>query len=529
MLTRRIERAPGLLREAAGLSLLYVATVWLSYAIGHDEDQVVAVWPAAGVMFYAAVRLGWWALPLLGVLDWSAAQVTLPGHYPHPLVDALHATANVVGLAAALALPDIRASFATMFDRTRAMLWFLTVAAGLTSAVSAVLAVMFLEVGIELDLLPHIGPLETMARWFLSNYVGTVIVAPLLGAWQGTVPTGASLPRRWQIMVIVAALVANLLIAAAIELPPGFSRFTLLLGLTPLLLWAALAGGPRALTLLILASGIGAGALTIELVVPQTGLHPETAMLIVQIYLLAAAVSALIAQAANREQVRLARERGNLARFFSPRVVDLVATGLEAAGRDRVQDAAVMFVDIRGFTSFAESEPPERVMTVLRGFTHRVEDRVFGHDGTLDKYLGDGVMATFGVPMASFADARNALACARDLLEDIAAWNRERAADGQPPIAVGIGVHYGPVVLGTIGSERTKSLSVLGDTVNTAARLQALSRELGTTLVVSHDLVAAMRREGHADAERLLAGLRPAGAHQVRGRSAATEIWILGS
>jgi adenylate cyclase len=166
-------------------------------------------------------------------------------------------------------------------------------------------------------------------------------------------------------------------------------------------------------------------------------------------------------------------------------------------------------------------------MSVLRDFASRVEHAVFAHEGTLDKYLGDGVMATFGVPLASFADARNALACTRALLADIAAWNATRAASRLPPIAVGIGLHFGPVVLGTIGSERTKSLSVLGDTVNTAARLQALSRELDTSLVVSAELVAAMRREGHPDADRLLAGLRPAGARQVRGRTAATEIWVL--
>jgi len=333
--------------------------------------------------------------------------------------------------------------------------------------------------------------------------------------------------RRWHIAGAAAALALNLVLAARIILPPGASRFTLLLGLTPILLWSALTAGPRALTAMILAAGTGAVALTVERFAPETGMHPETAILVVQVYLVVAAISALVALAARREQARLAYERGNLARFFSPRVVELVATGFEEAGRDRVQDVAVLFVDIRGFTGFAETEPPETVMSVLRDFAQRVEGRVFAHDGTLDKYLGDGVMATFGVPMASFSDARNALACARDLLDDIAAWNRARAPAGLPAIAVGVGLHFGPVVLGTIGSERTKSLSVLGDTVNTAARLQALSRELGTTLVVSAELVAAMRREAHPDAERLLAGLRPAGAHQVRGRSAATEIWVL--
>src|SRR5262249_30053001 len=136
----------------------------------------------------------------------------------------------------------------------------------------------------------------------------------------------------------------------------------------PTLLWSALTAGPRALTAMILAAGAGAVVLTIERVAPETGMHPETAILVVQVYLVVAAISALVALAARREQAQLAYERGNLARFFSPRVVELVATGFEQAGRDRVQDVAVLFVDIRGFTSFAEAEPPETVMTVLRQF-----------------------------------------------------------------------------------------------------------------------------------------------------------------
>jgi class 3 adenylate cyclase/integral membrane sensor domain MASE1 len=512
------------LRQAAGYSIAYLLVVWLSYAIGYDEDQVVAIWPPAGLMLFFGLRLGWRSVPLFWLLDFAGAQVSLPGHEPAPTLDALYSLADVFALVAVLILPDARRHFFGMFERTASMLWFLAGAATISSAVSVLMSMATLGVAVELSAVRGVSVWDTALRWFLGSYVGAVVVAPLLVAWNGPRDPDTG---RWHVAGAAAVLVAVLALAARVPLPVGASRFTLLLGLTPALLWAAVTGGPRALSALIVAAGAGAVALTVGQLVPETGMRGDTAILLVQIYLVVAAISALIALAARREQARLAYERGNLARFFSPRVVELVATGFEAAGRDRVQDVAVLFVDIRGFTGFAEAEPPATVMSVLRDFAQRVEHAVFAHEGTLDKYLGDGVMATFGVPMASFADARNALACTRALLTDIAAWNEARTAARLPPMAVGVGLHFGPVVLGTIGSERTKSLSVLGDTVNTAARLQALSRELDTALVVSAELVAAMRREGHPDTDRLLAGIRPAGARQVRGRSAATEIWVL--
>jgi class 3 adenylate cyclase/integral membrane sensor domain MASE1 len=520
---------PGWLRQAAGYSLAYLLVVWLSYAVGYDENQVVAIWPPAGVMLFGGLRLGWRSVPLFWLLDFAGAQVSLPGHEPAPVLDALYALADVSALVAVLLLPDARRRFFGMFDSTAAMLWFLVAAAAISSALSVLMSMAMLGVAVELSAVRGVSVWDTGLRWFLGSYVGAVVVAPLLVAHEsraGDARRGAG-AGGWHVAGAAALLALVLALAARVPLPAGASRFTLLLGLTPVLLWVALSAGPRALSALIIVACAGAVALTIQSVAPETGMHPETAILVVQVYLVVAAISALIALAARREQARLAYERGNLARFFSPRVVELVAAGFEAAGRDRVQDVAVLFVDIRGFTAFAEAELPTTVMSVLREFAHRVEDNVFAHEGTLDKYLGDGVMATFGVPLASFADARNALACARALLADIDAWNHTRAATQAPPIAVGIGIHFGPVVLGTIGSERTKSLSVLGDTVNTAARLQALSRELGTSLVVSAEVVAAMHREGHPDAAALLTGLKSVGARQVRGRSATTEIWVL--
>ena len=223
-----------------------------------------------------------------------------------------------------------------------------------------------------------------------------------------------------------------------------------------------------------------------------------------------------------RRQASTERERGNLARYFSPNVVDGLATLDEPLGPVRQQDVAVLFADIVGFSTYAERASPERVISLLRSHFERLGDKVFAHGGTIDKYIGDALMATFGTPKPGAEDATQALRCARDVLASLAAWNHERAALGGDPVQIGIGLHYGPVVLGNIGSERRLEFTVIGDTVNVASRLEKLTRNLGVDLVVSEDLVAAVRREG---GETALDGLIQSDAMPLRGRDGLVPVW----
>jgi adenylate cyclase len=134
-------------------------------------------------------------------------------------------------------------------------------------------------------------------------------------------------------------------------------------------------------------------------------------------------------------------------------------------------------------------------------------------------------MATFDTPEAGPADAGNALAAARAMLGSIDAWNQSRAAQGEPAIRLSIGIHYGEVVLGDVGSARRLEYAVIGDVVNVANRLEELTRELDTSLVVSDALMSAVRAKGDRRAE--LAGLERTAPHLLRGRSAAVALWVL--
>ena len=227
---------------------------------------------------------------------------------------------------------------------------------------------------------------------------------------------------------------------------------------------------------------------------------------------------ALVAERAAAE-----RERSNLARYFSPKVVDVLAERDEPLGRVRRQPVGVLFADLVGFTTLAESMSPEEVMALLRGFHGRMEDVVFRHGGCLEKFIGDALLATFGVPDPGPRDASDTLACARGMSAALAEWNAERASEGQPPLRMGLGLHYGPAVLGDIGSARSMAFATVGDTINVASRLQSLTRELDVTLVASGEFLAALERERAEPA--LTTGLAPRGAHVLRGRDHAIEVW----
>ena len=134
-------------------------------------------------------------------------------------------------------------------------------------------------------------------------------------------------------------------------------------------------------------------------------------------------------------------------------------------------------------------------------------------------------MATFGTPTARDGDALNALRCARAMIRSVAAWNEERASRGEPPIEASFGLHYGPAVLGDIGSNRLE-FAVIGNTVNVASRIEALTRTLSVKLAASDALLERARREAGGD-DRALSGLVRHDGLEIRGLDARMTVWAL--
>jgi adenylate cyclase len=230
------------------------------------------------------------------------------------------------------------------------------------------------------------------------------------------------------------------------------------------------------------------------------------------------------------ERLRAAAERArhNLSRYFSPNLVEMLADRDEPLGAVRRQTVAVLFADIVGFTSMAEGMTPEAVVAMLREYHERMTAQIFACGGTVDKYIGDEIFAVFGLPEPGAADAANSLKCADGMLAAIDAWNKDRRARGEPPLSIGIGLNYGPAVLGDVGSEHSFSFTVIGDTVNTASRLQALTRSLETPLVVGDALVCAVKT-GSPEAAAAWAGqLQDRGEQALRGRAGTVRIWTRG-
>jgi len=222
---------------------------------------------------------------------------------------------------------------------------------------------------------------------------------------------------------------------------------------------------------------------------------------------------------------KLERERANLSRYFSPNVVDELSQNDDPLKQVRLQDVAVLFVDIVGFTKFAATREPHEVIEVLRSFHARMETEVFRFDGTLDKYLGDGLMATFGTPFSGDHDATHAVECARAMAVSIKNWNIKRQRAGEPEICAGIGLHHGAVVLGDIGANRLE-FAVIGNTVNVSSRLEALTRKLNVRVVISDDLRNQVMRES-GDTVQVLDGFNRYPDQNIRGVEDRLTVWGL--
>ena len=229
-----------------------------------------------------------------------------------------------------------------------------------------------------------------------------------------------------------------------------------------------------------------------------------------------------------RRQVEAETARANLSRYFSPNMVDRLAQSAGELDQVTAQKVAVVFVDIVGFTTLSEALPPDRVVALLRSFYRRMGKVVFDRGGTVDKYIGDGVMATFGTPRdrARGRDAARSPAPAA-MIDEIERWNMKRRARRAAEIRVGVGVHYGEVVVGNVGDARRLEFAVIGDVVNVASRLERLTRERGVPLIVSADVIEAVRQETGGVPD-IVHRLMPEPELSVRGRRQPVDVWVMG-
>ena len=214
-------------------------------------------------------------------------------------------------------------------------------------------------------------------------------------------------------------------------------------------------------------------------------------------------VSAVAAQTAvavenARSHERLAREevaRANYKRFLPEYVVQQILQNPDSFKLGGVnQTVTVLFADIRGFTRLSEHAPPDRVVHLLNNYFTAMTDVIFAHGGTLDKYMGDGLMALFGAPTSTPEDACNAVAAAVDMQREMGVINEELRSEGLAEIAIGIGLHTGVATVGYIGSERRSEYTAIGDTVNLAARLE--QNALAGQILLSEQAARAAAKSG---------------------------------
>jgi adenylate cyclase len=227
-----------------------------------------------------------------------------------------------------------------------------------------------------------------------------------------------------------------------------------------------------------------------------------------------------------RRQVAAESERASLSRYFSPNIVRELSANASALDRPVVQEAAILFADMVGFTRLTERMEPEALIGLLREFHGRLARVAFSNGGTVDKYIGDAIMLHFGTPRPRDDDPVRALACAGAMIAEIERWSFERVRGGKEPIEIGIGLHYGEVVVGNIGHAQRLEFTVLGDVVNVASRLERLTRRVATRLIVSDDLIRAVKSRG-LEPTTIVEGLRLDRTQTVRGGLRPIAVWSL--
>jgi adenylate cyclase len=232
-------------------------------------------------------------------------------------------------------------------------------------------------------------------------------------------------------------------------------------------------------------------------------------------YLALAALIAWMRRGMRKAFVDLMR-RENLSKLVPAKVVEEILAGRDDALRPARRTVTILFSDVRGFTTYSESRDPEEVLSLLDDYFGRMTQVVQGHDGTVNKFLGDGLLALWGAPAPNDDHAVLAVKAAIDMQKVVREINERRLAKGEPEIRIGIGIHTGDVAAGMLGGASQTEYAVIGDAVNLASRIEGLTKEHDADILVSEP--TWMRLGDRFRGARL-------GEFSVKGRQAPVSLY----
>ena len=358
-------------------------------------------------------------------------------------------------------------------------------------------------------------PLQQVLAWAQANDIGSLqktfggkpvllgSVMPFIDRYSTPVALAAWEPGELRVpgVLVHAQALRSLQLGGLIHAAPAW--IAALIPLLAALLWwighrppwaisAAVAG-------LLLAAVIGTLLL-------RRGIHLPVAGALFTGY------AALIARTGAESFFNLREKRqlkDSFGRYVSPQVLSEILAGRLKAGLGGTRrNVCVLFSDIRGFTHRSEGQTPEATIALLNRYFTEMVHAIHAHGGTLDKFIGDGIMAIFGAPDAHKNAAQDAFDCAREMLTRLQTLNAALAAEGVEPIHIGVGLHLGDVIVGHIGSESRHEYSAIGDAVNVASRIESLTKEVGYPIVCSREVAQALTASQ---------GLVDIGEHPIKG------------
>ena len=377
-------------------------------------------------------------------------------------------------------------------------------------ATTAIAGLVLVAIGVSMALLARRTAVGTVGLAGCAIDIAVLGVLPII--WYLSVG-GSEVPPAYMLKTQITVITLGILVLNALAIRPLYPLVVTVGGIcVHVALLVYVLREPRTIVSSDFVDSAMGPAISLELVL--------VSMLIIAVTGTALGYLTLVARRTVAQGVRLEVANTQLGRYFSPGVVARISSESNPLGGvgGRTQEVAVLFCDIRDFTTITEKLPPSDVVKFLSQYHTRMVEVIFGFGGTIDKFIGDAIMVTFGTPDPRDDDAERSVRAGLAMNTALGELNAERKRRNLAEIRHGIGIHFGPVIAGNIGTEDRLEYTVIGDTVNVASRIQDACKSVGEAFLISDAVKERLPREFQ---------VRALPEQQVKGRQTPVQIYTV--